>query len=129
VEHDEAAVRGAYRDYWRAAATGSAAAMLPYYLLPCLVIGARGSVALNTFAEALEFLQRSMLALTASGYVRSDIAGTQVQKLGTGLVLLSARITRYRADDSVLARVEGRYLFHGTEAGWKIAVAAMHDER
>lgn len=129
MERDEAAVRGTYRDYCVAAASGSAAAMLPYYLLPCLVIGARGSVALNTFAEALEFLQRSMLALTASGYARSDIANMKVQRLGTGLALLSAQITRYRADDSVLASVEGRYLFHGTEAGWKIAVAAMLDER
>jgi hypothetical protein len=68
-----------------------------------------------------------MEGLKARGYARSELMDFHVKQMSENAALVSVSRARYAIDGRELERLGETYMLRRTEAGWKIAVAMIHD--
>lgn len=119
----------AYRAYFDAFQTLDAAAVLPYYHLPCLVATSDAVFTITSDAEARTMFGAMMENLRARGYGRSECPRLGVHALGANQAVFSASVIRWRADGVELERFGATYTMRRTDAGWKIVTLTIHDPR
>jgi len=61
----------------------------------------------------------------ADGLASGEIESLQVKGLGPDAGLVEGVFTRYRADGSLMARIEAAYLVVRIDDGWKVAVCVV----
>ena len=100
--------------------------LLAHYDLPCIFILPERSI-LAPDAPALTALLNNLLReMQGRGFVRAHAHALTVEGQDDGLAVLSASLTRYRADGSVVDEAKGRYIFRRRAGAWKITAALMH---
>lgn len=89
--------------------------------LPFVVIsGERSAAVCANEADLQSFYMRTMVALQESGWRRSGLDQLRVWPLTERLATLMADVTRYRHDDSVIARLRAFYTVRHDGKNWKI---------
>jgi ketosteroid isomerase-like protein len=100
---------------------------LPYFHVPCMFIPPRGVRVLATAADIEALLIQVMAGLKARSYARSELTELHVKQMSGNTALVSVSRIRYATDGRELDRLGETYTLRKTEAGWKIAVAMIHD--
>jgi len=85
-----------------------------------IVSGERGLVAIANDDAYRNGFRRTMTALKARGWARSDIDHVEAWALGENLGMILSDVTRYQADNSVLERVRAYYMLRRDGGSWKI---------
>lgn len=114
----------AIHDYYKAFSTLELDACLPFFTLPCMFIGLRGTFAVANREDLTRVLGPAIEALRTKNYQRSAFIEPQLTALTENTVLLRGVAVRYTASGTELERVPISYLVHQTGAAWKIAVTA-----
>jgi len=115
--------------YSRAFETLDPQAVLPFYHEPCLFISAEGVVSLPTRSDVAAFFREVMKNLSLQGYRTSEFEGLKAASLSQSLAVVTGVGIWRRADGSELRRFGLTYTLYDMEAGWEIAVAAVHDPK
>src|SRR5215510_1770000 len=100
---------------------------LPYFHVPCMFIPPQGVRVLATAADVEALLTQVMEGLKARNYARSELMDSHVKQMNENTALVSVSRIRYATDGQELERVGETYTLRRSEAGWKIAVAMIHD--
>lgn len=115
---------GAIHDYYKAFSTLELNACVPFFTLPCMFIGRRGTFAVANREDLARVLGPAIEALRSKDYQRSEFLEPQLTTLTESTVLARGVAVRYRASGTELERVPISYLVHQTGEAWKIAVVA-----
>ena len=111
-------------DYYNAFSTLELDACLPFFTLPCMFIGLRGTFAVMSREDMAKVLGPTLEALKTKDYQRSEFIETQLTTLIDNTALAHGVAVRYRASRAELERVPISYLVHQSGGAWKIAVVA-----
>jgi hypothetical protein len=114
----------AIHDYYKAFSTLELEACLPFFTLPCMFIGLRGTFAVANREDLARVLGPTLEMLKTKDYQRSEFIETQLTTLTDNTALVCGVAVRYRASGPELERVPISYLVHQSGAAWKIAVVA-----
>lgn len=114
----------AIHDYYNAFSTLELDACAPFFTLPCMFIGLRGTFAVTNREDLARVLGPTIDALRTKDYQRSEFIEPQVTTLTENAVLARGVAVRYRASGTELERVPISYLMHRTGGAWKIVVVA-----
>ena len=114
----------AIHDYYKAFSSLSLDACAPFFALPCMFIGLRGTFAVASREDLIRVLGPTLEALKTKDYRRSEFIEPQLTALTENTVLARGVAVRYRASGTELERVPISYLMHRDGAAWKIAVVA-----
>jgi hypothetical protein len=123
---DADAPLGILADYYTAFSTLEVRAFLPYFHEPSLLIGPQGIFAAPTRADVATTFAPAVESLRARGFGRSELSVRQSKMLSETVALVIGVAIRYKSDGQELERVGVTYILHN-DAGWKIAVVALHD--
>jgi hypothetical protein len=114
----------AIHGYYKAFSTLELEACLPFFTLPCMFIGLRGTFAVANREDLARVLGPTLELLKTKDYQRSEFIETQVTTLTDNTALVRGVAVRYRASGTELQRVSISYLVYQSGAAWKIAVVA-----
>jgi hypothetical protein len=114
----------AVHDYYKAFSTLELEACLPFFTLPSMFIGLRGTFAVANREDMAKVLGPALEALKTKDYQRSEFLEAQLTALTENTSLVRGVAVRYRASGTELERVPISYLVHLSGAVWKIAVVA-----
>jgi hypothetical protein len=114
----------AIHDYYKAFSTLELDACLPFFTLPCMFVGLRGTFAVTNREDLAKVLGPALDALRTKDYQRSEFIETQLTTLTENTALARGVAVRYRASGTELERVPISYLVHQSGSVWKIAVVA-----
>lgn len=114
----------AIREYYKAFSTLDLDACLPFFTLPCMFIGLRGTFAVANRDDLGRVLGPAIAALKTKDYQRSEFLEPQLTTLTQNAALLRGVAIRYTTSGTELERVPISYLVHQTGDAWKIAVTA-----
>ena len=94
------------------------------YVAPSYQLGANGGTVRMSTSDVKAAFDDIHASLNQARYARSETDIATICVINAGTALLSARYTRYRDDDTVLARGTSSYLFAKFQGEWRI-VAIM----
>jgi hypothetical protein len=114
----------AIHGYYKVFSTLELEACLPFFTLPCMFIGLRGTFAVANREDLARVLGPTLEMLKTKDYQRSEFIETQPTTLTDNTALVRGAAVRYRASGTELERVPISYLVHQSGAAWKIAVVA-----
>jgi hypothetical protein len=114
----------AIHDYYKAFSTLKLDACAPFFSLPCLFVGLRGTFAVASREDLAKVLGPTLEGLKAKDYQRSEFLESQLTILTENAALVRGMAVRYRKSGAELERVSISYMMHQAGAGWKIAVVA-----
>jgi len=114
----------AIHGYYKAFSTLELEACLPFFTLPCMFIGLRGTFAVANREDLARVLGPTLEMLKTKDYQRSEFVETQLTTLTDNTALVRGVAVRYRASGTELERVPISYLAHRSGGAWKIAVVA-----
>ena len=114
----------AIHDYYKAFSTLDLDACVPFFTLPSMFIGLRGTFAVASREDLARALGPTIEALKTKDYQRSEYIEPQLTTLTENTALVRGVAARYRVSGAELERVPVSYLMHRTGAAWKIAVVA-----
>jgi hypothetical protein len=97
---------------------------LPFFTLPCMFIGLRGTFAVTSREDLAKVLGPTLETLKTKDYQRSEFTEIQLTMLTDNTALARGVAVRYRASGAELERVPISYLVHQSGGAWKIAVVA-----
>ncbi len=117
----------AFKRYTASFRTLNAAAVVPHYQPPALLISPRGVVALASGAEIERFYRQVMAELPGMGYATTDFARLEERQLAPDLALVTGAGTWKTAAGKELSRFGMSYLLRRVGEDWKITVAAVHE--
>jgi hypothetical protein len=106
----------AIHDYYNAFSSLDLDACLPFFTLPCMFIGLRGTFAVTSREDLAKVLGPTLETLKTKDYQRSEFIEIQLTTLTVAV--------RYRASGAELERVPISYLVHQSGGAWKLAVVA-----
>ena len=127
MAREEEAITQTFSNYVRTFQRLDPRAALPYFHVPCMFIPPQGVRVLATAADVEALLTQVMEGLKARNYARSELMDSHVKQMNENTALVSVSRIRYATDGQELERVGETYTLRRTEAGWKIAVAMIHD--
>jgi ketosteroid isomerase-like protein len=114
-------------DYYKAFSTLDASRVLPYFNEPAMLISPQGVYVAESHAVLAKVFASIMETCRARGFGRSEPSMPMVKQLSATAGLTSDTAIRYRGDGSELDRAGATCVLRKTSAGWKIAVAVVHD--
>jgi len=114
----------AIHDYYKAFSTLNLDACAPFFSMPCMFVGNRGTFAVAGREDLAKVLGQTIEALRATDYQRSVFVDPEFTAITENAVLVLGVAVRYRSSGTETARIPIGYLMHQTEAAWKIAVVA-----
>ena len=114
----------AIHNYYKAFSTLDLDACVPFFTLPCMFIGLRGTFAVANREDLARVLGPTFEALKAKNYQRSEFIEPQLTTLMDNTVLVRGVAVRYQASGTELGRVAISYMMQQTDGVWKIAVVA-----
>jgi hypothetical protein len=114
----------AIHDYYNAFSTLKLDACLPFFTLPCMFIGLRGTFAVTSRDDLAKVLGPTFEMLKTKDYQRSEFIESQLTTLTENMALARGVAVRYRASGAELERVPTTYLVHQSGGAWKLAVVA-----
>jgi hypothetical protein len=114
-------------DYYTAFSTLDVQLFLPYFHEPSLLVGHRGIIAAPTHGVLVTAFAPTLKGLRERGFGRSELSVRLSKMLSATAALVTGVAIRYKADGQELERVGTTYVLHQHDAGWKIAVAVLHD--
>src|SRR5215468_4699735 len=127
MAREEEAITQTFTNYTQTFQTLDPHATLSYFHIPCMFIPPQGVRVLGTAADVEALLTQVMEGLKARSYGRSELMDRYVKQMSGNTALVSVSRIRYATDGRELERVGETYTLRRTEAGWKIAVAMIHD--
>jgi len=127
MAREEEAITQTFSNYVQTFQTLDPHATLFYFHIPCMFIPPQGVRVLATAADVEALLTQVMESLKARSYARSELMDRYVKQMSGNTALVSVSRIRYTTDGRELERVGETYTLRRTEAGWKIAVAMIHD--
>jgi ketosteroid isomerase-like protein len=113
--------------YYKAFNTLDPSAVLPYFNEPAMLISAQGVYAAQTHAVLANIFTSIMETFRARGFGRSEPSMPMVKQLSATSGLISDTAIRYKRDGAEMDRAGATCVLQKTSAGWKIAVAVLHD--
>ena len=117
-----------YRDSWEQVMNGRSpvASMTEYFNVPCLMVGAEGTLSEYSTAESIQSFNQSRLdAFRAGGATKAKLRGCDVTTLGNHCALAVVNWELCRADGSVERAWRHYYNLLRTPEGWRIALSAF----
>jgi ketosteroid isomerase-like protein len=114
----------AIHNYYKAFSTLDLDACVPFFTLPCMFIGLRGTFAVANREDLARVLGPTFEALKSKNYQRSEFIEPQLTNLTENAALVRGVAVRYQASGAELGRVAISYMVQQIEGGWKIAVVA-----
>lgn len=114
----------AIHNYYKAFSTLDLDACVPFFTLPCLFIGLRGTFAVANREDLARVLSPTFETLKSKNYHRSEFIEPQLTTLTENTVLVRGVAVRYQASGTELGRVAISYMMQQTDGVWKIAVVA-----
>jgi hypothetical protein len=114
-------------DYYTAFSALDVQKFLPYFHEPSLLVGPQGIFAASTRADLATAFAPAVESLRVRGFGRSELSPRQSKMLSETAALVTGVAIRYKSDGQELERVGVTYILHRNDAGWKIAVVALHD--
>lgn len=114
----------AIHNYYEAFSTLDLDACVPFFTLPCMFIGLRGTFAVANREDLARVLGPAIAALKAKDYQRSEFVEPELKTLSENTTLLRGVAVRYATSGTEFERVPISYLVHQAGDGWKIAVTA-----
>jgi len=114
----------AIHEYYKAFSTLDLDACAPFFTLPCMFIGLRGTFAVANREDLARVLGPTFEALKTKNYQRSEFIEPQLTPLTENTALVRGVAVRYQASGTEFERVAINYMMHQTGAAWKIAVIA-----
>jgi hypothetical protein len=114
----------AIHDYYKAFSTLELDACVPFFTVPCMFIGRRGTFAVLNREQLAGVLGPTLETLRAKRFQRSEFMEPQLTALTDNLALLRGVAVRYQASGMEFERVPISYLVQQTGVTWKIAVVA-----
>jgi ketosteroid isomerase-like protein len=127
MAREEGAITQAFTSYIQAFQTLDPQAAVPYFHVPCMFIPPQGVLVLTTAADVQALLIQVMEGLKARAYARSELLNLRVIQMSDNTALVTVGRVRYATDGRQLERFGETYTLRRIEAGWKIAVAMIHD--
>jgi ketosteroid isomerase-like protein len=127
LARDIESITQTFADYVQTFQTLDPRTTLPYFHVPCMFIPPQGVRVLATAADVEALLIQIMEGLKARGYARSELMDLHAHQMSENTALVSVSRARYQSDGQELERLGETYTLRRTEAGWKIAVAIIHD--
>ena len=127
MAREEEAITQTFTNYTQTFQTLDPHATLSYFHIPCMFIPPQGVRVLATATDVEALLTQVMESLKARSYARSELMQRYVKQVSRNTALVSVSRIRYTTDGRELERVGETYTLRRTEAGWKIAVAMIHD--
>ncbi len=125
--NDRAAVTQVLTDYYKAVSSLEVHAILPYFHQPCLLVGPQGAVAVTTPEELAAAFKPALEGFRARAFGRTELTLWRLEELSGNTALASGVAVRYRTNGEELDRAGVTYLLRKDDAGWRIAVLAVHD--
>ena len=123
----QAEIRRFYDRYLEAFHTGNAAAVAPFYRVPCLFIADQGVTLLETDAEIERLFGQVIAGLRERNYARSKVRNVQIKDLSARLALFSGLAVRYTMTGEELERLSATYtLRKSDDTGWQIVTVVAH---
>lgn len=117
-----------YRSAWEQVMSGSSgiASMTRFFNVPCLMIGAEGSISQYSTPESIQSFNQSRLeAFNAGGATKARLRGCDVTTLGSYCALAVVNWELCRTDGSVERAWRHYYnLLRGPD-GWRIVLSAF----
>jgi len=114
----------AIHNYYKAFSTLDLDACVPFFTLPCMFIGLRGTFAVANREDLARVLGPTFEALKTKNYQRSEFIEPQLTTLTENTALVRGVAVRYQASGTELGRVAISYMVHQGGGEWKIAVVA-----
>ena len=117
-----------YRDSWEQVMNGRSpvASMTEYFNVPCLMVGAEGTLSEYSTAESIQSFNQSRLdAFRAGGATKAKLRGCDVTTLGNHCALAVVNWELCRADGSVERAWRHYYNLLLTPEGWRIVLSAF----
>ena len=117
-----------YRATWERIVreTGNVDEVNQFFHLPCIFVGADGSISLFRAAEDISTFHRPRLESFQKGGVKKPrTKDFEVVPLGAHSALISVTWEQYREDDSIERTWRHSYNAINTETGWKILVSTF----
>lgn len=117
-----------YRSGWESVMGGRSgiATMTPFFNIPCLMIGAEGTVALYTTPQQIQSFNQSRLdAFNAGGATRARVCGFDSMTLGNHATLAVVNWELSRNDGSVERAWRHYYNLVQATDGWRIVLSAF----
>jgi hypothetical protein len=114
----------AIHNYYKAFSTLDLDACVPFFTLPCMFIGLRGTFAVANREDLARVLGTTFEALKTKNYQRSEFIEPQLTTLTENTALVRGVAVRYQASGAELGRVPISYMVHQAGDAWKIAVIA-----
>jgi hypothetical protein len=106
--------------------TGNVDEVNQFFHLPCIFVGADGSVSLFRAAEDISTFHRPRLeSFRKGGVKKSNAKDFEVIGLGTQSALVSVTWEQCREDDSIERTWRHSYNAVKTDMGWKILVSTF----
>ena len=97
------------------------------YRVPVLFLRPMG-LEVDSTAEAVKIrFERTLQALGADGYGRSQVSNLHVTAFSEHAASVSGRFIRYRKDQSVIAEFGATFVYAKTTEGWQIVSMISHD--
>jgi hypothetical protein len=101
-------------------------ALLRFYGVPLFLTTDQGAVALTTEDDVLDAVRRQVDGLRAAAYDRTETLRLDVVDINTTTALLTADLSRRRADGTEIGRLRATYLSTVGPAGRRISALAVH---
>ena len=114
----------AIHDYYKAFSTLDLDACVPFFTLPCMFIGLRGTFAVANREDLAKVLGPTFEALKSKDYHRSEFIEPQLTTLTENTALVRGVAVRYQVSGTELGRVAISYMVQQAGDAWKIAVVA-----
>lgn len=115
------------KNYYKAFSTLDPSAVMPYFHEPAMLISAQGVYAAQTHAALANIFTAIMESFRAKGLGRSEPFMPMAKQLSATAGLTRDTAIRYKRDGTEMDRAGVTCLLQKTNAGWKIAVAVLHD--
>ncbi len=114
-------------DYVKAFETEEAAAVTPFYRLPCTFIRPDGVWVVSDDATAMTLAAHLIDHARSQGFRRTKTLDLEVRRLAAGLALMTGVFARANAADEEIGRSGFTYVVRRDDGAWKIVVAIAHD--
>lgn len=117
-----------YRSTWEQVMNGRSdiASVTVFFNVPCLMVGAEGTISQYSTPESLESFNRSRLdAFRAGGATKARLRGCDVTTLGNHCALALVNWELCRADGSVERAWRHYYNLLRNPDGWRIVLSAF----
>ena len=117
-----------YRSAWESVMGGGSgiATMTPFFNIPCLMIGAEGTVTLYTTQQQIQSFNQSRLdAFNSGGATRARVCGFDSMTLGNHATLAVVNWELSRHDGSLERAWRHYYNLVQCTDGWRIVLSAF----